>query len=87
MTKLERQTRYLLLVEKFEGSDTATIAWQCRGSDGISPSQSARRLTDLRNAGFVNWAPKKGWTLTDKGRKALRYVIREKAITDGERTH
>lgn len=28
MTKLERQTRYLLLVEKFEGSDTATIAWQ-----------------------------------------------------------
>lgn len=80
MTKLERQTRYLLLVEKFEGSDTATIAWQWRGSDGISPSQSARRLTDLRNAGFVNWAPKKGWTLTDKGRKALRYAIRKEEI-------
>ena len=77
MTKLERQTRYLLLVEKFEGSDTATIAWQWRGSDGISPSQSARRLTDLRNAGFVNWAPKKGWTLTDKGREALKYVVRK----------
>lgn len=77
MTKLERQTRYLLLVEKFEGSDTATIAWQWRGSDGISPSQGVKRLTDLRNAGFVNWAPKMGWTLTDKGREALRYVIRK----------
>ena len=41
MTKLERQTRYLLLIEKYEGSDTATIAWQWRGSEGISPSQSA----------------------------------------------
>lgn len=80
MTKLERQTRYLLLVEKFEGSDTATIAWQWRGSDGISPLQSVRRLIDLRNAGFVNWAPKMGWTLTDKGREALRYVIREEEI-------
>lgn len=80
MTKLERQTRYLLLVEKFEGSDTATIAWQWRGSDGISPLQSVRRLIDLRNAGFVNWAPKKGWTLTDKGRAVLRYVIRKEEI-------
>lgn len=80
MTKLERQTRYLLLVEKFEGSDTATIAWQWRGSDGISPLQSARRLIDLKNAGFVNWAPKKGWTLTGKGREALRCAIRKEEI-------
>ena len=80
MTKLERQTRYLLLVEKFEGSDTKTIAWQWRGSDGISPLQSVRRLADLRNAGLVNWAPKMGWTLTDKGREALRYVIRKEEI-------
>lgn len=77
MTKLERQTRDLLLVEKFEGSDTATIAWQWRGSDGISPLQSVRRLIDLKNSGFVNWAPKTGWTLTEKGREALKYVVRK----------
>lgn len=77
MTKLERQTRYLLLIEKHEGADTATITWLWRGIDGISPSQGAKRLTDLRNAGLVNWAPKCGWTLTDKGKEALRYVIRK----------
>ena len=80
MTKLERQTRYLLLIEKYEGSDTATITWLWRGSDGISPSQSVKRLTDLRNAGLVNWAPKCGWTLTGKGREALRYAIRKEEI-------
>lgn len=80
MTKLERQTRYLLLIKKYEGSDTATITWLWRGSDGISPSQGVKRLTALRNAGLVNWAPKKGWTLTDKGRAVLRYVIRKEEI-------
>ena len=80
MTKLERQTRYLLLIEKYEGSDTATITWLWRGSDGISPSQGVKRLTDLRNAGLVNWAHKTGWTLTDKGRAVLRYVIRKEEI-------
>ena len=80
MTKQERQTRDLLLIEKYEGSDTKTIAWAWFGIDGISPSQSVRRLTNLRNAGLVNWAPKCGWTLTDKGRAVLRYVIREEEI-------
>lgn len=77
MTKLERQTRDLFVVERYEGSDTKTLAWLWRGIDGISPLQSVKRLTDLRNAGLVNWAPKCGWTLTEKGREALRYVIKE----------
>lgn len=80
MTNLERQTRDLLLVEKYEGSDTKTLAWLWRGIDGISPLQSVKRLTNLRNAGLVNWAPKFGWTLTDKGKEALRYVIRKEEI-------
>jgi len=80
MTKLERQTRDLLVIERYEGSDTKTLAWLWRGIDGISPSQSVKRLTDLRNAGLVNWAPKKGWTLTGKGREALRYAIRKEEI-------
>lgn len=80
MTKLERQTIELLLVERYEGSDTKTIIWELRDREGISPSQGVKRLTALRNAGLVNWAPKKGWTLTDKGRAVLRYVIREEEI-------
>ena len=80
MTKQERQTRDLLVIERYEGSDTKTIAWLWRGIDGISPSQSVRRLINLKNSGFVNWAPKAGWTLTDKGREALRYVIRKEEI-------
>jgi|GEM_PF-2070778 len=80
MTKLERQTRDLLVIERYEGSDTKTLAWLWRGIDGISPSQSVKRLTDLRNAGLVNWAPKCGWTLTGKGREALRYAIRKEEI-------
>lgn len=80
MTKQERQTRDLLVIERYEGSDTKTLAWLWRGIDGISPSQSVKRLTDLRNAGLVNWAPKCGWTLTGKGREALRYAIRNEEI-------
>ena len=80
MTKQERQTRELLLVEKYEGSDTKTIIWELRGREGVSPAQSAKKLTALRRACLVNWAPKMGWTLTDKGREALRYVIREEEI-------
>jgi len=80
MTKQERQTRDLLVIERYEGSDTKTLAWLWRGIDGISPSQSVKRLTDLRNAGLVNWAPKCGWTLTGKGREALRYAIRKEEI-------
>lgn len=80
MTKQERQTRDLLVIERYEGSDTKTLAWLWRGIDGISPSQSVKRLTDLRNAGLVNWAPKCGWTLTGKGREALRYAIKKEEI-------
>lgn len=77
MTKQERQTLELLLVERYEGSDTKTIIWELRGREDISPSQGVKRLTDLRNSGFVNWAPKAGWTLTEKGREALKYVVRK----------
>ena len=80
MTKLERQTLEILLVERYEGSDTKTIIWELRGREGISPSQGVKRLTALRNAGLVNWAHKTGWTLTDKGRAVLRYVIRKEEI-------
>lgn len=80
MTKQERQTLELLLVERYEGSDTKTIIWELRGREDISPSQGVKRLTVLRNAGLVNWAPKTGWTLTDKGREVLRYVARKEEI-------
>lgn len=80
MTNLERQTCELLLVEKYEGSDTKSIIWELRDREGISPSQSAKRLTALRRAGLVNWSVKAGWTLTEKGREALKYVIRMEEI-------
>ena len=77
MTNLERQTRDLLLVEKYEGSGMKTILCELSDRECISTSQSAKRLTALWGAGLVNWTQKTGWTLTEKGREALKYVVRK----------